>query len=82
VQEGLANVRNHANAARAEVRIVQRDGQRVVAVSDDGSGFEQTRNGAGQGLRNIRERAASIAGAATIRSRPGSGTVVEVALRA
>jgi signal transduction histidine kinase len=82
VQEGLANVRKHANAERAEVRIVLRDGQRVVAVSDDGTGFEETGDGAGQGLRNIRQRAASIAGAATISSRQGSGTVVEVALRA
>jgi signal transduction histidine kinase len=82
VQEGLANVRKHANAQRAEVRIVHRDGQRLVAVSDDGSGFEATEGGAGQGLGNIRQRAASIAGAATIRSHPGSGTVVEVALRA
>jgi signal transduction histidine kinase len=75
-------VRKHANAQRAEVRISHRDGQRLVAVSDDGSGFEATDGGAGQGLRNIRQRAASIAGAATIRSHPGSGTVVEVALRA
>jgi signal transduction histidine kinase len=82
VQEGLANVRKHANAHRAEVRIVHRDGQRLVAVSDDGSGFEATEGGAGQGLRNIRQRAASIAGAATISSHPGSGTVLEVALRA
>ena len=82
VQEGLANVRKHANAQRAEVRILHRDGLRLVAVSDDGSGFEATDGGAGQGLRNIRQRAASIAGAATINSRPGRGTVVEVALRA
>ena len=82
VQEGLANVRRHANARRAEVRITQREGQRVVAVSDDGTGFDEAEGGAGQGLRNIRQRAASIAGAASVRSRPGRGTVVEVALRA
>jgi signal transduction histidine kinase len=82
VQEGLANVRKHANAKRAEVRIAEREGQRVVTVRDDGGGFEAVDGGAGQGLKNIRARAASIAGAATIRSRPGSGTTLEVALRA
>ena len=81
VQEGLANVRKHAGAKRAEVRIAHRDGRRLVAVSDDGSGFEESSGGAGQGLRNIRQRASSIAGAATIRSRPGRGTTVEIALR-
>jgi signal transduction histidine kinase len=81
VQEGLANVRKHANAQRAEVRIAQRDGQRIVTVRDDGTGFEAVEGGAGQGLKNIRARAASIAGAATIRSLPGRGTTLEVALR-
>ena len=82
VQEGLGNVRKHANAERAAVRIWLRDGQRIVTVADDGSGFEQRPGNSGQGLKNIRERAASIAGAASVRSRPGRGTVVEVALRA
>ena len=30
VQEGLANVRKHAGATRAEVRIGERNGQRLV----------------------------------------------------
>ena len=36
----------------------------------------------GQGLRNMRERAAAIGGALSLRSAPGSGTSVEVVLRA
>jgi signal transduction histidine kinase len=82
VQEGLANVRKHAHARRAEVRIAFAGTTRIVSVSDDGSGFSDDANGAGQGLKNIRARAAQIAGAATVRSRPGRGTTVEVALRA
>jgi signal transduction histidine kinase len=82
VQEGLANVRKHANAKRAEVLIGERDGQRLVTVRDDGTGFEAVEDAAGQGLKNIRARATSIAGAATIRSLPGRGTTLEVALRA
>ena len=82
VQEGLANVRKHANAKTAVVRIWHRDGRRMVTVADDGTGFEEQTGGAGQGLKNIRQRAASIAGAASVNSRPGRGTTVEVALRA
>jgi signal transduction histidine kinase len=81
VQEGLANVRKHAHAKSAVVRIWHRDGRRLVTVADDGTGFQEENGGAGQGLRNIRQRAASIAGAASVRSRPGSGTTVEIALR-
>ncbi len=82
VQEGLANVRKHAGATSAVVRIWTRDGQRFVTVTDDGRGFEEQTGGAGQGLRNIRQRAASIAGAVSVRSHPGRGTTVEIALRA
>src|SRR3954451_19828342 len=74
VQEGLANARKHAGAAHAWVQIGQRGGDRFVSVRDDGAGFEVEDDGAGQGLRNMRERAASIGGAMSLRSAPGSGT--------
>jgi signal transduction histidine kinase len=82
VQEGLANVRKHAGAQRAEVVIGERDGQRVVTVRDDGDGFEHDGDGAGQGLKNIRARSAAIEGAFDVRSRPGLGTELVVTLRA
>jgi signal transduction histidine kinase len=81
VQEGLANVRKHANARHADVRIERRHGRRVLAVEDDGAGFEANGDGAGQGLQNMRRRAASIDGALALRSTPGRGTAVEVVLR-
>ena len=82
VQEGLANVRKHANATRAEVTIGERqDGERIVSIRDDGEGFDGETTAAGQGLRNIRARAETIDGGFTLRSRPGVGTALEVVLR-
>ena len=81
VQEGLANVRKHAGARNAVVSIVQRNGRRVVAVSDDGTGLVTDESGAGQGLKNMRSRAASIEGVLSLRSSPGKGTSIEVVLR-
>ena len=81
VQEGLANARKHAGATHAWVQIGEQAGERLVRVRDDGVGFEPSEDGAGQGLRNMRERAASIGGALAIRSVPGSGTALEVVLR-
>ena len=82
VQEGLANVRKHAGAKRAEVAIGERAGRRYVSVRDDGSGFDGEERAAGQGLKNIRARAATIGGVLDLRSRPGRGTALEVTLRA
>ena len=82
IQEGLANVRKHAGARRAEVSIGRDGSQRVVRVLDDGEGFDGEEQDAGQGLKNLRARAASIGGGFTLRSRPGRGTALEVTLRA
>ena len=81
VQEGLANARKHAEARRAEVLIAPRAGRRVVVVRDDGTGFEADDEPVGQGLRNMRLRAASIEGGFSLRSQPGVGTAIEVILR-
>jgi signal transduction histidine kinase len=82
VQEGLANVRKHANATRAEVLIAEREGERVVSIRDDGEGFDGEARAAGQGLKNMRARANSIDGGFTLTSSPGWGTALEVVLRA
>ncbi|MGI8862013.1 MAG: sensor histidine kinase [Gaiellaceae bacterium] len=82
VQEGLGNVRRHAGARHVEVSIVQRGGRRVVSVSDDGVGFDESANSAGHGLGNIRLRAKAIDGELNLRSAPGRGTAIEVVLRA
>jgi signal transduction histidine kinase len=82
VQEGLANVRKHAQARRAWVTITVQEGSRVVRVRDDGAGFASETDGAGQGLKNMEARSASIGGGFRVRSRPDLGTAVEVTLRA
>ena len=81
VQEGLANVRKHARATRAEVVIAHRDGERYVSIRDDGEGFDGEVRAAGQGLKNMRARADSIAGGFSLTSHPGWGTALEVVLR-
>ncbi len=81
VQEGLANVRRHAEARTATVLIGVRDGRRVVRIADDGRGLDEQAESRGQGLRNIRTRATAIGGALRLLSRPGGGTSLEIVLR-
>jgi signal transduction histidine kinase len=82
VQEGLANVRKHARAERAEVAIGERDGERFVSIRDDGAGFDRGADGAGQGLKNMKARAEAIDGGFTVASEQGRGTALVVKLRA
>ncbi len=52
-----------------------------MVVRDDGSGFEPPGDGATQGLKNMRQRAAAIGGAFSLTTAPGRGTALEVVLR-
>jgi signal transduction histidine kinase len=82
VQEGLGNVRKHANARRADVTIGQRPfGERFVSIRDDGEGFDGEATDGGHGLKNMRARAESIEGGFTLISKRGFGTALEVVLR-
>jgi signal transduction histidine kinase len=82
VQEGLANVRKHAGATQAEVWIGRDGTKRLVRIRDDGTGFQAAEDGAGQGLKNMKTRAASIGGVFGFFSAPGRGTALEIVLRA
>jgi signal transduction histidine kinase len=63
------------------VSITQRASRRVVTISDNGVGFDETAVVDGQGVANMRSRALAIDGALTLRSDPGRGTAIEVVLR-
>src|SRR2546429_1120619 len=81
VQEGLANVRKHANATRAEVVIGMRNYERFVLIRDNGEGFDGESPAAGQGLKNIRARTKTIEGGFPLTSKPRLRTALEVVLR-
>jgi signal transduction histidine kinase len=75
-QEALANVRKHARARTAAVRLgYDPDGVRLE-VSDDGAGFDPARVNGGYGLRGMRTRVAEAGGTLTVHSSPGAGTQV------
>jgi signal transduction histidine kinase len=77
-QEALANIRKHAGAGRACVRLSYGDGDVRLEVSDDGAGFDPAAASGGYGLRGMRARVTEAGGRLTVRSAPGDGTSVTV----
>jgi signal transduction histidine kinase len=77
-REALSNVARHAGAGRADVSLELQDGDLVMAVSDDGSGFDTAAEpeAGHQGLVNIRQRASRLGGTLRVISAPGMGTRV------
>ncbi len=79
VQEALNNCAQHAQASAVQVCVQQADGQIVVTVQDDGSGFDPERV-RGLGLLGMEERARHLGGSFQIDSQPGRGTLLRVTL--
>lgn len=78
-QEALRNAVRHARARDVTVRIGVTSHEAVLAVHDDGIGFDIAAAEAarrGMGLFVMRERLALIAGTLEITSSPGRGTMV------
>ncbi|WP_343628830.1 cache domain-containing protein [Roseateles sp.] len=93
-QEALTNVAKHAGAARVAMSLEFEPGDArgepggvLLRVLDDGAGFDAAAaEGAdphqGIGLRNMRERMASVGGALDVQASPGHGTQIEATVPA
>ena len=82
VQEALTNIRKHAQAAKALVRLRVANSQAELTVLDNGrgdaDGAQETPSGFG--LQGIRERIALVGGSVTAGPEPGGGWRVEATL--
>jgi len=79
IQEALTNIRKHAGASRAVVRVTSDGDGLCLSVDDDGRGFDpadQARREDGFGLHAMRERMSLVGGTLMVYSAPGDGTRV------
>lgn len=76
-QETIKNVQEHARANQIVVSLSRKPGKVVLAVEDDGIGF-QSKGSPGLGLLGIRERVEGIGGQLTIASSASGGSCVTV----
>jgi two-component system sensor histidine kinase DegS len=86
IQEALHNVSKHARAASARVTLTYGQEQILLSVRDDGRGFDLReverggRAGGHFGLISMRERAELLGGRFEVKSAPGQGTRITVAV--
>jgi signal transduction histidine kinase len=78
VSEALTNAAKHARASAADVEVAAEQGTLRVCVRDDGRGGADSSHGSG--LTGLRDRVEAIGGRISLRSPPGAGTAVEIAL--
>jgi signal transduction histidine kinase len=81
-QETLNNVFKHARARSVALSLRREGGRVILEIADDGDGFDPgaVRDRGGLGLRGMAERAEQVGGQLLVKSAPGQGTVVRVAV--
>ncbi len=86
-QEAVHNALRHGSPTRIRVELSTADGSIVLAVTDDGTGFDAddalapaaAANARRRlGIASMRERAQAAGGRVAVSSRPGSGTTVRL----
>ncbi|AYO31503.1 sensor histidine kinase [Biomaibacter acetigenes] len=86
IQEALSNIKKHAGAKNAVIKLETGKGLINLIIADDGSGFElNTRTDDSEmqdhfGLMSIKERTELLNGSLNIESAPGKGTKIFITI--
>jgi signal transduction histidine kinase len=83
--ECLTNAVRHSHARTVRVELRAAKTRAVLTIQDDGLGFdpaaaERRRAGGGLGLLGVARQSRWLGGAASVRSRIGSGTLVRISI--
>jgi signal transduction histidine kinase len=79
VQEALTNAAKHSAASRISLQVSPAEDGILIAIADNGKGFDQDAPREGFGLNGMQERANRIGARLTIASERGAGTEIIVA---
>ncbi|MDP3129331.1 MAG: PAS domain S-box protein [Sediminibacterium sp.] len=80
IQEALANIKQHAQAANVSVSLIRLDGILDLQIEDDGIGFSPSMvdSNSHYGLLEIRERVYAMNGTFSLLTAPGQGTKLSI----
>lgn len=80
-KEALNNLVKYSNATRASVLVSHQNKSVTFIIRDDGVGFDSSTEFGGNGLSNMKKRAAEIGALLLIDSGLGNGTSIELNLK-
>lgn len=81
-KEVINNAAKYSDASEVKILLKTVHGNVVLAISDDGVGFDTSVNSTSNGIKNIGARASALNGKADIVSFPGKGTTVHFSMPA
>ena len=79
-KEAVNNAARHSGCTQVNIELQIRPSQLVLEISDNGTGFDQSIESEGHGLRSMKRRAKALGGILEITSSRGMKTVVHVSI--
>ena len=80
LKEAITNVVKHSEAKKCIINFEKNDNEVILTVYDNGNGFNEKLNIAGNGLRGMKERLEFINGSVQIESKNGTKLLIGVPL--
>jgi signal transduction histidine kinase len=80
VQSALSNIEKHANATNVDIQFFYHRNELVLAIEDNGVGFQYSKNHSGIGIKNMKSRVESTNGTIEISSTKKHGTSIMVTI--
>lgn len=79
-KEALNNIIKHSGAKNVIIKLVISKKNLLLAIKDNGMGFNAVKGFSGNGLKNMQNRATEINGILKLNSSPGKGTTLALAV--
>ncbi|HKW28755.1 MAG TPA: PAS domain S-box protein [Verrucomicrobiae bacterium] len=80
IQEAVLNAVKHGKATRIQISITHDLDHFVLAIRDNGTGFQSPGSSTGMGIRIMRYRSSVIGSTLDLKSTPGQGTQITCAI--
>jgi signal transduction histidine kinase len=80
LQETMQNIYKHANANHIKISFQLKNNVILIAIEDDGSGFNVSKARKGIGLKNIDSRVRDVGGTAEVFSKIDIGTIIKITI--
>jgi two-component system sensor histidine kinase UhpB len=81
-KEALNNLVKYSNASRASISLTNENGLIKLSIRDNGLGFDVLQTSRGNGLLNMKNRAAEMKAQLNIESEKGNGAHIELTFKA
>jgi|GEM_PF-2287601 len=77
IKESINNIAKYSGASRVKILLKKQGNEVVLAVSDNGKGFDPRQISQGNGLRNIENRCRQLNGVFEMKSSAGNGVLLQ-----